>query len=162
MSQAVLVNLREAFFNAPGFWNSRLLVKAGNWCKLVEGLDKNQTDGYSILGDFVSQLDQIAAQQPGLHLFCEKRKQKQGVSERLYTLFILEPDGSVQVVQELKTASKDWAVQLWPTIDAYFARQQNTVEQRRKQLLLEIQRLEFELKQHRAELEALEEFRIRN
>ncbi|HAO11848.1 MAG TPA: hypothetical protein DCQ51_11920, partial [Planktothrix sp. UBA8407] len=111
MTQAVLVNLREAFFNAPGFWQSRFLIKTGNWCKSVDGLDKGRTDGYSILGSFVNQCDQLSTQQPGLYLFCEKKKQKQNVAERLYTLFILEPDGTVEVLNEFKTASKDWGVQ---------------------------------------------------
>ncbi|MEL0588301.1 MAG: hypothetical protein U1V55_20970 [Planktothrix rubescens PR222] len=156
MSQAILINLREAFFHAPGFWQSRFLIKTGNWCKSVDGLDKSRTDGYSILGGFVNQCDQLSTQQPGLYLFCEKKKQKQNVTERLYTLFILEPDGSVEVLNELKTASKDWGVQLWPEIDAYFIRQQDSGEKRRQQLMQEIQQLEFELKQRRGELAALD------
>ncbi len=156
MSHSILVNLKQAFFNAPGFWETRLTQKPGNWCKYVESLDKEHTDGYSILGLFVSQLDQLAQQQPGLYLYCEKKKQKQGISERLYTLFVLESDGTVQVLQEIKTASKDWAIQLWVDIDAYFVRQSRSVERRRQQLLAEIQTLEFELSQRRAELTVLE------
>ncbi|MGL5081026.1 MAG: hypothetical protein ACRC8A_06015 [Microcoleaceae cyanobacterium] len=156
MNSSVFVNLRQAFLNASGFWESCLIQKQGNWCKWVEGLDKNQTDGYSILGNFVNQVDQLVYQPFGLYLHCEKKKQKQGISERLYTLFVLEPDGTVKVLNELKTASKDWAVQLWPEIDAYFSRQNQPFEQRRQQLLEEIQHLEFELTQRRLELAALE------
>ncbi len=156
MSYSILINLKQAFFNAAGFWETRLTPKPGNWCKYVESVDKDRTDGYSILGPFVSQIDQIAQQQPGLYLYCEKKKQKKGISERLYTLFVLEADGNVQVLQEIKTASKDWAVQLWVDIDAYFVRQSRSVERRRQQLLFEIQTLEFELNQRRAELVALE------
>jgi hypothetical protein len=92
----------------------------------------------------------------GYTYFVEKKKQKQNVAERLYTLFILEPDGTVEVLNEFKTASKDWGVQLWPEIDAYFILQQDSGEKRRQQLMQEIQQLEFELKQRRAELAALE------
>lgn len=156
MSYSILINLKQAFFNAPGFWQTRFTPKPGNWCKYVESIDKDRTDGYSILGPFVSQLDQLAQQQPGLYLYCEKKKQKQGISERLYTLFVLEPDGNIEVLQEIKTASKDWAVQLWVDIDAYFVRQSHSVERRRQQLLAEIQTLEFELSQRRSELMTLE------
>ena len=156
MSQSVLVNLKQAFLESPGFWESHLSPKTGNWCKWVEGIDKTQTDGYSILGEFVSQVDQSAYQKPGLYLYCEKKKQKKGISERLYTLFALEPDGQVQVVNEFKTASKDWAVQLWPEIEAFFIKQTQSTEKRRQQLLAEIQTLEFELNQRKAELTALE------
>ncbi|NJK39722.1 MAG: hypothetical protein HC825_11845 [Oscillatoriales cyanobacterium RM1_1_9] len=156
MSSGVFVNLRQAFLNAPGFWESFLIQKPGNWCKWVEGIDKALTDGYSILGNFVNQIDQPSYQKPGLYLYCEKSKQKRGISQRLYTLFVLKPDGSVQVLDEFKSASKDWAVQLWPTIDAHFIQQSQPLEKRRKQLLEEIHRLEFELNQRRLELEALE------
>jgi hypothetical protein len=156
MSHSILINLKQAFFNASGFWQTRFTPRPGNWCKYIETIDKDRTDGYSILGPFVSQIDQLAQQQPGLYLYCEKKKQKQGISERLYTLFVLESDGNIEVLQEIKTASKDWAVQLWVDIDAYFVRQSNSVERRRQQLKAEIQTLEFELSQRRAELVALE------
>jgi hypothetical protein len=152
----MLINLKQAFYKASGFWQTRFTPKAGNWCKYIESIDKDRTDGYSIIGPFVSQIDQLTQQQPGLYLYCEKKKQKKGTSERLYTLFILEADGNIEVLQELKTASKDWAVQLWVEIETYFVRQSNTVERRRQQLKAEIQTLEFELSQRRAELVALE------
>lgn len=152
----MLINIKQAFFNAPGFWQTSLKTKAGNWCKYIENLDKDRSDGYSIIGPFVSQIDQLVQQQPGLYLYCEKKKQKKGISERLYTLFALEADGNIQVLQETKTASKDWAVQLWAEIDAYFVRQSDSVERRRQQLKAEIQTLEFQLSQRRAELVALE------
>lgn len=156
MTSSVLVNIREAFLNAPGFWESRLFPKPGNWCKLIESIDKTKTDGYSLEGSFVPQINQLACQIPGLYLFCEKKKQKRDATERLYTLFVLEVDGTVEVLNEFKTASKDWAIQLWPEIEAYFSRQTHSVEHRRQQLLQEIQSLEFNLQQKRAELAALD------
>jgi len=156
MSEPVLVNLREAFFNAPGFWQGSLSPKSGNWCKFVESIDKTQTDGYSIEGPFVSQTDELAQQRSGIYLHCEKKGRKRKASERLYTLFELEPNGEVRVINELKTASKDWAVLLWPEIEAYFAKQNDSVEVRRQELLAQIQALEFELNQRRAELAALD------
>ncbi|NER36851.1 MAG: hypothetical protein F6J93_23260 [Oscillatoria sp. SIO1A7] len=156
MSESVLVNIQESFFNASGFWESNLSAKSGNWCKLVEGIDKSRSDGYSIDGSFVSQITELKYQQPGLYLHCQKKGGKKGQEKRLYTLFVLEPNGEVQVLTELKSASKDWAVQFWPEIDAYFSRQSNFVEQRRKQILAKIESLEFQLSQLRAELAALE------
>ncbi|MDY6806690.1 MAG: hypothetical protein SXA11_23185 [Cyanobacteriota bacterium] len=156
MSQQLLVNIREAFFNAPGFWQGSLSPKSGNWCKFVESIDKTRTDGYSIDGPFVSQIDELAQQRSGIYLHCEKKGRKRKASERLYTLFELEAHGEVRVINELKTASKDWAVLLWPEIEAYFARQSDSVEVRRQQLLAQIQSLEFELNQRRAELAALD------
>ncbi|WRH66834.1 MAG: hypothetical protein RSE13_25580 [Planktothrix sp. GU0601_MAG3] len=51
-------------------------------------------------------------------------------------------------------------MQLWPEIDAYFIRQQDSGEKRRQQLMQEIQQLEFELKQRRGELAALDRIDI--
>lgn len=156
MSEPFLVNLKEAFLNAPGFWESSLSEKSGNWCKLIEGIDKTQTDGYSIIGEFVSQVNQRTFQQPGLYLYCEKKGSKKGAQNRLYSLFALESNGAVQILKEFKSASKDWAVELWPDIEAHLAIQSDTIEERRQQLLAEIETLEFELSQRRAELTALE------
>lgn len=157
MSQPILVNLRQAFLNAPGFWESAPSNKKQDWCKLIYGIDKTQTDGYSIEGDFVAQLDELAYQQPGLYLSCERKgRKKQGNQQRLYYLFALQPNGEVVVLKEFKSASKDWAVPLWPEIEAYFQQQASSIEQRRQELLATIQALEFELSQRRAELAALD------
>jgi hypothetical protein len=156
MSEPFLINLKEAFLNAPGFWESSLSEKSGNWCKRVEGIDKTQTDGYSIIGDFVSQWNLQTFQQPGLYLSCEKKGSKKGAQKRLYALFLLQPNGEVQILKEYRSASKDWAVELWPDIEAHLAIQTDSVQQRRSQLLSEIETLEFELSQRRAELAALE------
>jgi hypothetical protein len=156
MSVPVLVNLREAFLQAPGFWESSIKNTSGNWCKYIESLDKTQSDGYSIEGPFVNQIDQLCYQQPGLYLFCEKKGGKKHQQKRLYTLFRLEANGEVVVQTELRSASKDWAVQLWPYIEAYFAAAENQAEQVRQQLLAEIESLEFQLQQRRMKLAALD------
>lgn len=156
MSEKILINLREAFLNAPGFWASNLSEKPGNWCKLVAGIDKTRSDGYSIQGNFVSPIAQVKYQQPGLYLHCQKKGGKPGQQKRLYTLFMLQHDGSVEVITELANSSKDWAVELWPEIEAYFAKQSNSVEQRKQQLRAKIGFLESELSQLKAQLAALE------
>ncbi len=156
MSESFLVNLKEAFLNAPGFWEGSLSEKSGNWCKRVEGVDTTATDGYSILGDFVSNLSVQTFQQPGLYLHCEKKGSKKSTQKRLYSLFVLEPNGTVQIIKEYRSSSKDWAVELWPDIEAFLALQTDGVEQRRQQLLSEIESLEFQLSQRRAQLAALE------
>ncbi|QIZ72823.1 hypothetical protein [Oxynema aestuarii] len=156
MSDPIVVHLKQAFLNAPGFWESTLSEKSGNWGKKVEDLDKTQTDGYSILGDFISDIDCVATHEPGLYLYCEKKGRRKGQENRLYTLFVLEAHGEVRVLREVKTASKDWAIELWPEIEAHFAVCNSAVEQRRQQLLSEIETLEFQLKQKRAQLLAIE------
>ena len=156
MNDLILVNIRQSFLNAAGFWESNLSEKSGNWCKFVEGIDKTRSDGYSIAGDFVSQYAQVKYQQPGLYLHCQKKGGKPGQQKRLYTLFILQPDGQVQVITEFQNSSKDWAVEVWPEIDAYFAKQSNSVEQRRQEIMAKIESLESELSQLKAELIALD------
>jgi len=156
MTDRILINIRESFLNAQGFWESNLSDKSGNWCKLVESIDKTRSDGYSIEGGFVSQISQLTAQQPGLYLHCQKKGGKKRQQKRLYTLFVLQPHGEVEVITEVQSASKDWAVQIWPEIEAYFAKQSNSVEQRKQQLMAKIESLEFELSQLKAELTALE------
>jgi hypothetical protein len=69
---------------------------------------------------------------------------------------VLQPNGEVIILKEFKSASKDWAVPLWPEIEAYLQKQTNSIEMRRQELLTTIQSLEFELSQRRAELAALE------
>lgn len=156
MSNLILVNIRESFLNAAGFWESNLSEKTGNWCKFVESIDKTRSDGYSIEGNFVSQFTQLKYQQPGLYLHCQKKGGKKGQQKRLYTLFVLQPHGEVEVITELQNSSKDWAVQVWPEIEAYFAKQSNSVEQRRQQIMVKIESLESELSQLKAELIALD------
>lgn len=156
MSDQILVNIRESFLNAPGFWESNLSDKSGNWCKFVEGIDKTRSDGYSIEGPFVSQISQLKSQQPGLYLHCQKKGGKKGQQKRLYLLFVLLPNGEVEVITEFQSYSKNWAVQIWPEIEAYFAKQSNSVEQRRKEIMAKIESLEFELSQLRSQLTALD------
>jgi uncharacterized protein YceH (UPF0502 family) len=60
------------------------------------------------------------------------------------------------VITELANSSKDWAVEIWPEIEAYFAKQSNSVEQQKQQLRAKIESLESELSQLKAQLAALE------
>lgn len=156
MTHLILVNLRESFLNAAGFWESNLSDKSGNWCKFVEGIDKTRSDGYSIEGNFVSQVSQLKYQKTGLYIHCQKKGGKKGQQKRLYILFVLQPNGEVEVITEFQTSSTDWAVQIWPEIEAYFAKQSNSIEQRRQQIMSKIETLEFELSQLKAELIALD------
>ncbi len=156
MCNLILVNLRESFLNAAGFWESNLSDKSGHWCKLVEGIDKTRSDGYSIEGNFVSQVSQLKYQQPGLYIHCQKKGGKKGQQKRLYLLFVLQPHGQVEVITEFQTSSTDWAAQVWPEIEAYFAKQSNSIEQRRQQIMSKIETLEFQLSQLKAELIALD------
>jgi DNA integrity scanning protein DisA with diadenylate cyclase activity len=71
-------------------------------------------------------------------------------------LFVLLPNGEIEVITEFQSSSKNWAVQIWPEIEAYFAKQSDSVEQRRKQIMAKIESLEFELSQLRAQLTALD------
>ena len=156
MSDSILVNLQASFLTAAGFWENNLSEKPGNWCKLIQGIDKTQTDGYSIIGDFVSQISQTAYQEPGLYIHCQKKGSNKGQQKRLYTLFVLLPNVEIDEMTDTKSASKDWAIELWPEIEAYMAKQSNSTEKRRQEIQQRIETLEFELRQLRAELAALE------
>ena len=88
----------------------------GGWAKLVKGLDKSRTNGYSILGDFLD-IDAPQYWKEGtLILDCDiygSRKHP----EKTYRLFRYE-NGKLSLLTE-ESDTKDWAVRMWPLIEEY-------------------------------------------
>lgn len=87
----------------------------GGWLKTVTGLDKTKTTGYSIIGEFVKAGNYKHNYTPGLYLDCSKY----GSSDKQvwnYHLFIVSDDG-FQLIKTLADAGRDWATELWDTIE---------------------------------------------
>lgn len=85
----------------------------GGWIREVTRIDKTQTNGYSLVGNFLKGGKQWLS--PGVYVDCSiggSRKHR----EKRYTAFRLDGEGEVHV---LGTAgdSRDWAVRLWPAIE---------------------------------------------
>ena len=86
----------------------------GGWAKLVKGLDKSRTNGYSILGDFVD-IDAPQYWKDGtLILDCDIHGSRKH-PEKTYRLFRYE-NGKLSLLSQVGDA-KDWAVKLWPIIE---------------------------------------------
>lgn len=103
----------------------------GGWTKTVTGLDKTKGNGFSILGEFLR--GGVQPLQPGLYLDCGIGGSRKN-QEHHYHLVELTPTGEVIILQSVDglsgyTRNKeggDWAVRLWPAIEAYFARQEDS------------------------------------
>ena len=86
----------------------------GGWAKLVKGLDKSRTNGYSILGDFVD-IDAPQYWKDGtIILDCDIHGSRKH-PEKTYRLFQYQ-DGKLHLLTYVGD-TKDWAVKLWPVIE---------------------------------------------
>ena len=86
----------------------------GGWAKLVKGLDKSRTNGYSILGDFVD-IDAPQYWKDGtLILDCDIHGSRKH-PEKTYRLFRYE-NGKLSLLSQVGD-TKDWALKLWPIIE---------------------------------------------
>jgi len=86
----------------------------GGWAKLVKGLDKSRTNGYSILGDFVD-IDAPQYWKDGtIILDCDIHGSRKH-PEKTYRLFQYQ-DGKLSLLTFVGD-TKDWAVKLWPAIE---------------------------------------------
>ena len=106
-------------FDSPANWRYN-----GGWTKRVEGLDKDKTNGYSILGDFAP----VGMRwiEPGVYLDCNIGGSRNNQAKE-YRLITVERDGSLNAWQHpngswdlSETRSRplrDWAVRLWPLIE---------------------------------------------
>lgn len=115
----------------------------GGWIKSITKLDKSQTNGYSLVGEFVKQGLQWLS--PGVYLDCSISGSRKN-QVKSYTVFKLEKDGSVKL---LGTAgdSRDWAVKLWPVIESGLNDVENVADPQAKlqELLERKDKLEKEL-----------------
>ena len=89
----------------------------GGWVKRVTKLDKRQTNGYSLVGDFLKAGMQWVS--PGVYLDCSIAGSRKH-PDKHYTLFRLQRDGTVENVAEVENR-RDWAVKLWPAIETALA-----------------------------------------
>jgi len=88
----------------------------GGWCKSVTGLDKSKTNGYSIVGDFMSKRNEWYVV-GNLYLDCGiggSRKNQQ----KYYTLFTVNENANVIVIKEIDD-TPSWATNLWDSIEKY-------------------------------------------
>lgn len=111
---AVLANVEQLFPLPSSGGYDRLHTC---WRKRVTGLDKTKTNGYSLLGDFLKDGPQWLP--PGLYLASAWRGSVKN-QKPYYTLYQLLSDGEVLTLAEVGP-QKDWAVKLWPTIEAVLA-----------------------------------------
>ncbi len=84
----------------------------GGWAKVVLGLDKSRTNGYSLVGEFVK--GAIWVKPGALVLDCSiggsRRRPNKG-----YALLQVQPDGTGKVLETAE--GRTWAVDLWPAIE---------------------------------------------
>lgn len=118
---AILMDLAKEIrlgIDAPRNWRYN-----GGWTKSVTGLDKAQTNGYSILGDFCPK--GLSWVRPGVYLDCNIGGSRVNQCKE-YRVITVEPDGTLNfwsgpdgkdVLEEgHRRPIRDWAVRLWPLI----------------------------------------------
>lgn len=89
----------------------------GGWTKEVNGLNKDVTNGYSILGDFIkTAADIVNNVEVGLYLDCDISGSRKH-PEKDYRLFRINPDGTVTIIQTIFNGGRDWAYHLWELIE---------------------------------------------
>jgi hypothetical protein len=93
----------------------------GGWTRRIDGLDKSRVDGYSLVGPFAE--DRIDWCRPGLYLDCDIGGSRKTPVKR-YALMRLSADGALTEM-DLPAGvdgARDWAVRLWPLIEAELGR----------------------------------------
>ena len=86
------------------------------WTKTVTGLDKSTTTGYSIIGEFKPKKKDwynVGKLYLDLGIWGSNKYQN-----HTYTLFTMDESGEVVILKEIEN-SKNWAVDLWETIEKY-------------------------------------------
>lgn len=86
----------------------------GGWTKSVIGLNKEVTNGFSILGDFMPKDKKEWYHVNRLYLDCGIGGSRKNQT-KYYSLFMVLADGSYDVIAESK--GNDWATDLWDAID---------------------------------------------
>ncbi len=123
----------------------------GGWIKSVERLDKSQTSGYSLVGEFLK--SGLQWMSPGVYLDCSKGGSRKNQTS-IYTVLALREDGSVvaynddTIVEEGRGG--DWAVRLWPVIERALGEVGGTDERaallaRRAELVAELERIDEQI-----------------
>lgn len=95
----------------------------GGWTKSISGLDKSQTNGYSIEGEFKKRDGKDYYTVGKLYLDCGiggSRKNQRSY----YKVFVLDENAKVEIISE--STGKSWATDLWSDIEKYS--KQNNLE----------------------------------
>ena len=125
------------------------------WIKSVERLDKSQTSGYSLVGEFLK--SGLQWMSPGVYLDCSKGGSRKNQTS-IYTVFALREDGTATAYNDDTIVEEgrggDWAVRLWPAIERAFAEVRGADE--RAVLLARKAEIEQELAEIEEKLRALE------
>lgn len=88
----------------------------GGWLKTIEKLDKNVSNGYSLVGDFVKSGDFEEDYTDGLYLDCNKEQGKKKKPQSDYRLFRLA-NGELRLLDMVIAGEGSWACEFWDTID---------------------------------------------
>lgn len=88
---------------------------AGGWLKTIEKLDKNVTNGYSLVGDFVKSGDFEEEYSEGLYLDCNKEGKKTKPQQD-YRLFRFE-NGKIRLLDMVIDGKQEWACDLWDAVE---------------------------------------------
>jgi len=123
----------------------------GGWIKRIDKIDKSKTNGYSLIGDFCK--SGLQWMQPGIYLDCSKGGSRKN-QNYIYTVFVLNEDGTVKAYNdgaiEVEGRGSDWAVRLWPVIEAAMAeicgKRLEMLRARKAELEAELTKVETEIK----------------
>lgn len=107
----------------------------GGWTKKIEGIDKTQPYGFSLVGPFVQGDLQIT--KPGLYIDCNIQGSRTKPI-KVYTLFEFKETGKIRVIKCIKER-RDWAQFLWRRIERWFVQKE---DKERKKLDKECKKLE--------------------
>lgn len=88
----------------------------GGWTKSVTSLNKEVTNGFSIIGDFMPKDKKEWYYTNCLYLDCGIGGSRKNQS-KYYCLFIVLENGEFEIIATSK--GKDWATDLWEAIEAY-------------------------------------------
>lgn len=98
----------------------------GGWTKSVTGLDKSQSSGYSIQGAFMRKDAFDIYEIGGVYLDCNISGSRKN-QHHTYTLFRVLSAEEGEVLATDNTNTRNWAVNLWPAIEAALADGGNAV-----------------------------------
>lgn len=114
-----LVESREI---APKFDGDRY---NGGWAKKITGIDRTKSNGYSLIGDFVDngKSGTYRVTEGCLYLDCDLQGSRKNL-EKQFSLFFVSDEKIMLLASVKENDTKTWAIDLWPAIDDFFARDQ--------------------------------------
>jgi hypothetical protein len=128
----------------------------GGWTKEITCLDKEKTNGYSLLGEFTQKGTQCY-EGGKLYLDCGIGGSRKN-NKKIYSLFTITKQGDTCDVEVIKVIGKadgsenyegnasDWAIKFWTAIEEFFAKSSvvdvQALVKRHKELIAELVELE--------------------